>query len=248
MSSAARWSIVVIVVVAALAAALWGTLDASRGGGSDGDAAGQGGTGTSGVTPGPYRPASAQQRADAGIAACPGEPAAGAGGGSAGGAGTGERAAGDADLADLPLVCMADGADGTFAELAGGAPTLVNLWAYWCEPCRKELPALAEAQRRLGDAARVVLVHSDPAEGKGLDMLADLGVRGLPSLEDADGSVAAAAGAPPVLPVSVLVRADGTVAKVLPQVMDSADAAVAAVEENLGVHATTAATEPGSGR
>src|SRR5688572_18331345 len=31
-----------------------------------------------------------------------------------------------------------------------GRVVLVNLWATWCAPCRKEMPALAELQQRLG--------------------------------------------------------------------------------------------------
>ncbi|WP_333618333.1 TlpA family protein disulfide reductase [Dietzia sp.] len=239
MSSAARWSIVMIVVAVGLAAALWGTI-----GGSGDDtgtardaAAGQGDSGTSGVTPGPYRAASAQERTDAGIAACPGDGAGGAGGSGATTAADTTDASGDPSLADIPLVCMADGNAGNFAELAGGKPTLVNLWAYWCEPCRRELPELVRAQERLGDSARVVLVHSDPAEGKGLSMLRELGVTDLPSLEDSEGAVAQAAGTPPVLPVSVLVRPDGTVARVLPQVMRSPDDVLSAMGEYLGVDA-----------
>jgi len=32
------------------------------------------------------------------------------------------------------------------AKLAGGKPIVVNLWATWCPPCRRELPTLAAAQ------------------------------------------------------------------------------------------------------
>jgi len=29
---------------------------------------------------------------------------------------------------------------------ADGRPTVINLWATWCPPCRREMPALAQAQ------------------------------------------------------------------------------------------------------
>lgn len=34
------------------------------------------------------------------------------------------------------------------AGVAGGKPMVVNLWASWCPPCRREMPVLAMAQQR----------------------------------------------------------------------------------------------------
>lgn len=34
------------------------------------------------------------------------------------------------------------------SELAPGRPMVVNLWATWCPPCRREMPVLAAAQQR----------------------------------------------------------------------------------------------------
>ena len=34
------------------------------------------------------------------------------------------------------------------AALAAGQPLVVNLWASWCPPCRREMPVLAAAQQR----------------------------------------------------------------------------------------------------
>lgn len=50
----------------------------------------------------------------------------------------------------LPAITLTalDGATADLPTLAQGQPTVINLWASWCAPCRVEMPAFAEAQRR----------------------------------------------------------------------------------------------------
>ena len=49
--------------------------------------------------------------------------------------------------ARLPLLTLAD-AQGTPVPLASyrGQPLVVNIWATWCPPCRREMPVLQQAQ------------------------------------------------------------------------------------------------------
>jgi hypothetical protein len=84
----------------------------------------------------------------------------------------------------------------------------------------------------MGDAVTVVTVHQDENETAGLERLAQLGVR-LPMLQDGRRSVAAALGLPNVMPATVVLRADGSVAAVLPKPFTSADGVAAAVESAL---------------
>lgn len=47
------------------------------------------------------------------------------------------------------------------AKVAAGKPTVVNLWATWCPPCRREMPVLAAAQRK---EAEIRFVFADQGE------------------------------------------------------------------------------------
>lgn len=50
-------------------------------------------------------------------------------------------------LPKSPLTTLA-GNPADLAELAAGKPMVINLWATWCPPCRREMPVLAAAQKR----------------------------------------------------------------------------------------------------
>ena len=146
---------------------------------------------------------------------------------AAGAPGTGPVA-----LRQVSVECAADGAPVQVAEMFAGRRVVVNLWAYWCGPCRDELPALAEYQRRAGPGVTVVTVHQDDNEAAALALLVELGVR-LPTLQDGRRQIAAAVRVPNVMPATVLLAADGSVARILPQPFATAEAIATAVEEAL---------------
>jgi cytochrome c biogenesis protein CcmG, thiol:disulfide interchange protein DsbE len=53
----------------------------------------------------------------------------------------------------------------TLASLRG-RPAIVNFWASWCGPCKREAPELEHLSRKLGDRARLVGVDwGDNAAG-----------------------------------------------------------------------------------
>ena len=87
---------------------------------------------------------------------------------------------------------------------------------------------MAEYQRRVGSDVMVVTVHQDENETAGLLRLAQLGVR-LPTLQDGSRQVAAALRVPNVMPATVVLSSDGSVAQTLPRAFTSADEITAAV-------------------
>ncbi|MEV0947363.1 TlpA disulfide reductase family protein [Rhodococcus sp. NPDC049939] len=218
MSSSARWSLAALVVVVALVVAIWPRGDDSQVATYDGRF-GSGRITTN--SEGTDSDALAALRSRANLAPCPAPAVA-------------LDPSFDSVLSGISLDCMADGSRVDLAAALAGKPALLNLWAYWCGPCAEELPYLQQFSDRVGDAVTVLTVHTDPNESSALSRLVDYAVT-LPGVQDGDGRVQAAVGAPAVLPVSVLIRSDGTVAKILPQPFDSVDEIAAVVEENLGV-------------
>ena len=136
-------------------------------------------------------------------------------------------------LRGVTVECLADGSAVDAGRSVGGRTVLLNLWAYWCAPCAEELPAMAEYQRRVGTDLTVVTVHQDANQAAALTRLAEYGVH-LPAWQDADRRVAAALRVPNVMPATVVLRADGSVAGILPRAFVSADEISAAVEQTMG--------------
>jgi thiol-disulfide isomerase/thioredoxin len=68
----------------------------------------------------------------------------------------------------VPNVAFKDaqGHDKTLADWQGRT-VLLNLWATWCVPCRREMPALDALQSKLGNAGfEVVAVNIDTRDPK----------------------------------------------------------------------------------
>lgn len=141
--------------------------------------------------------------------------------------------AGPESLRGITLECAGDGSSIDVAEALAGRTVVLNLWAYWCGPCAQELPALAEYQQRMGPRVTVLTVHQDENETAALLRLAQLGVR-LPTLQDGRRLIAAALRVPNVMPATVVLRADGSVAEILPRAFATADEIAAAVNRQIG--------------
>ena len=84
----------------------------------------------------------------------------------------------------------AEGRDKTLADWHGRT-VLLNLWATWCVPCRREMPALDALQQKLGGPDfEVVAVNIDTRDPqKPLTFLKDVGVSHLAYYADQSARV-----------------------------------------------------------
>jgi thiol-disulfide isomerase/thioredoxin len=110
-------------------------------------------------------------------------------------------------LPDATLV-DSDGNEVSSADLIGH-PLVINVWNSTCAPCKRELPAFAAVQRDLGDSIRFVGVNNlDPADVNE-SFARDRGVE-YELFRDTQDSFGSALGIA-TLPVTLFVRADGTI-------------------------------------
>jgi len=102
-----------------------------------------------------------------------------------------------APMPDLPLLTL-DERPVSLGSYAG-RPVVLNLWASWCPPCRREMPVFEQAQKQFPDVAFVLVNQGESAQqaqaflqSEGLDLtdvlldpssqaMQAMGSRGLPT-------------------------------------------------------------------
>ncbi|RBY94038.1 TlpA family protein disulfide reductase [Blastococcus sp. TBT05-19] len=142
-----------------------------------------------------------------------------------------EGAAAAAGTIDLAFDCLGGGT--LDLALAPGVPTVLNLWASWCGPCREELPLFQQLSESAGEQLRVLGVDSQDGRPQGVSFAADAGLT-FPSAFDGEGELAAELGLRG-LPQSVFLAADGSIAHIEAGEISSYDELRGLVAEHLGV-------------
>jgi thiol-disulfide isomerase/thioredoxin len=147
----------------------------------------------------------------------------------------------------LPAIAFTDRA-GHAMTLAAfrGRPILLNIWAPWCIPCRKEMPALDKLQAEIGTSALTVLPLSIDRRGLGVveqfyrdQHLASLGVY-LDQSGEAAGELDTAG-----VPMTLLIDRDGReVGRRLGALDWDSRQVVALIDRRLGLPARAAALAP----
>jgi len=139
-------------------------------------------------------PALRAQKAKAGIAGCPRLPHARPRGGG---------------LPDATLPCLGGGPSVDLASLRG-RPTLINLWAQYCGPCRQESPVIQQFYRDARNQVRVLGIDfADQLPSRAIAFAAQYHLT-YPQLADPGAALRAPLRATGI-PITLLVRADGRI-------------------------------------
>lgn len=142
-----------------------------------------------------------------------------------------EASAAGGALPDLRFDCLGGGSFDL--GRAPGVPTVVNLWASWCGPCREELPLMQEVAEEAAGRVQVIGVVSRDGVPQAESFAADAGVT-FPGAYDRDGELMAELGLPG-LPYTVFLAADGALVHSEVGQIDSATELRGLVVEHLGV-------------
>ncbi|WLH77783.1 MULTISPECIES: TlpA disulfide reductase family protein [unclassified Pseudomonas] len=108
----------------------------------------------------------------------------------------------------LPDIALRN-ANGEAVQLADykGGPLVINLWATWCPPCRREMPVLERAQRQRPDVTFLFVNQAESMQSVST-FLATQGLTLDNMLFDASGRLGQAVGSM-ALPTTLFYQADG---------------------------------------
>ncbi|MGC4811295.1 TlpA family protein disulfide reductase [Micromonospora sp. DT228] len=122
-------------------------------------------------------------------------------------AGTTAPAADGKALPELTLACFTGGAPVALRDVAG--PVVINVWASWCPPCQKELPAFQRLSERAAGQLQVLGVNSRDTRSAAQSTGEDIGIR-FPILVD-QGEALQRELKRNFFPMTIFVGADGRI-------------------------------------
>lgn len=109
--------------------------------------------------------------------------------------------------AGTPLECLGGGSAISADSIKG--PALINVWGTWCEPCKQELPHLAQFFAKYGNQVGVVGIAVEEKNQESVRKFVERSGISWPILYDANGATRAKFGMG--VPVTWFVDASGTV-------------------------------------
>jgi thiol-disulfide isomerase/thioredoxin len=142
-----------------------------------------------------------------------------------------DQPAADSDLPATVFECFGGGT--LDLSRAPGVPTVINLWASWCGPCREELPVVQELADAADGQVQVLGMVSADRVGPAASFGEEAGVT-FPSAFDGDGEVVSALGFNS-LPYTLFLAADGSIAHIQVGAVRSLDQFRQLAAEHLGV-------------
>jgi len=140
--------------------------------------------------------------------------------------------AAEGGLPDVTLECLGGGRNVHLAAVAD-QPTVINLWASWCKPCRRELPLFQRLHETESDVQVLGIDFADDAPGDALALAQSTGVT-FPLLTDPTGVLKndlKVIG----LPQTVFLNGQGRIVATERKEFRSYDDLAAAVKQHLGV-------------
>ena len=120
---------------------------------------------------------------------------------------SGDDAASQGGLPDVEVERFDDGSTISLADIEG--PAVVNLWATWCAPCRREIPDFEAVHQARGDEVRFVGVNIGENVARASEFLTEVGAT-YDQFLDAEGYVVTELRTT-TMPVTLVLDADGAI-------------------------------------
>lgn len=113
----------------------------------------------------------------------------------------------ESSLPDVELVSL-DGTETTsLADIEG--PAVINLWATWCAPCRREIPAFEQVHQERIDEVRFVGINVGEDADVAAEYLAEVGAT-YDQYSDSEGYAITELDTT-AMPVTIVIDADGEI-------------------------------------